>query len=387
MQRIALDPRPDWLAKLGALGVDLEAAPASPYWREDAAYTFSDAEIETLEDAGAELLGLIDAAVAHVVAEDRFAEIGVPPPLARLARESFARREPSLYGRFDLGFDGSGPPKLLEYNADTPTALFEASVVQWHWLEERFADADQLNSIHEALIETWAGWRRDGRLGRVHFACMPSDDDDLLTTAYLQDTAHQAGLDTRLLAMPEIGWNGRAFVDLDTGRIDALFKLYPWDWLATEPFFPHIATLAGGLCMIEPAWRVIASSKGLLPILWELFPGHPNLLPAAFHADAIDGPAIVKPILGREGANIVVRGGRAEPADASTASAASLTTDGPYGAMTTIAQAFAPLPCFDGWHPVCGLWTVAGRACGLGIREDRSLVTGRAARFVPHLIR
>jgi glutathionylspermidine synthase len=36
-----------------------------------------------------------------------------------------------LYGRFDLAYRGDGPPKLLEYNADTPTALFEAAVVQW----------------------------------------------------------------------------------------------------------------------------------------------------------------------------------------------------------------------------------------------------------------
>ena len=123
-------------------------------------------------------------------------------------------------------------------------------------------------------------------------------------------------------------------------------------------------------------WRVIPASKGILPILWELFPGHPNLLPAAFQADTLEGPLILKPLLGREGANMIVR-----------EDAAPLSTDGPYGDMATVAQRYMPLPEFDGWHPVLGLWTVAGRPHGLGIREDRSRITGRGARFVPHLIR
>ncbi len=373
MRRIAATPRPDWLARLAALGMDLEVNPTSPYWREDAAYCFSEAEIERLHEAGETLVEMIHAATEHVVARGRFAELGIPDGVADMASRSWRAREPSLYGRFDLRFDGYGAPKLLEYNADTPTALFEAAVVQWRWLEEVHNGADQYNSIHEGLIETWTAWRRAGRLGRVHFACMPEDDDDLLTTAYLQDTALQAGLDGLLIPLSEIGWNGRAFVDHAEARIEALFKLYPWDWLAGDTFFPQLA--ASKLKVLEPAWRVIPASKGILAILWELFPGHPNLLPAAFHAAAIDGPMILKPLLGREGANMIItgRGDRA-------------VTDGPYGDMATMAQALAPLPEFDGWHPVIGLWTIGDEPRGLGIREDRHLVTGRGARFVPHLI-
>lgn len=377
MRRLILQPRPDWLAKIASLGVDLATNAASPYWREDAAYAFTAAEIETLEAAGHELLSLINAAVGYVIDRRLYGELGIPPELGDLAARSWRASEPALYGRFDLRFDGLGAPKLLEYNADTPTALFEASVVQWHWLEDCFPDADQFNLIHEALIKTWSHARRSGRLTRVHFACMPDDDDDLLTTAYLMDTAIQAGLDTRLMDMPAIGWDGRQFVDESLSRIEALFKLYPWDWLAEERFFPHIA--ASRIKVIEPAWRVIAASKGILPILWELFPDHPNLLPAAFNAEAIEGPHILKPLMGREGANIVVHG-------AVTGGDGPTTTDGPYETSPTVAQAFRPLPDFDGWRPVVGLWTVGGQPHGLGIREERSLITGRGARFVPHLI-
>ena len=60
---------------------------------------------------------------------------------------------PSIYGRFDLRYDGAGPAKLLEYNADTPTTLLEASILQWNWLKDTHEGDDQWNSLHEKLVE------------------------------------------------------------------------------------------------------------------------------------------------------------------------------------------------------------------------------------------
>ncbi len=383
MRRIACTPREGWRDKLAALGLDL-APNISPYWNEEAAYVFSEDEIETLYAATAEIERLVLEAVDHVVTRGRCAELDIAPALADLAAASWQADERSLYGRYDLryagGTDAASAPKLLEYNADTPTALFEAAVVQWHWLQDTRPGADQFNSIHEGLIAAWQGRARAG-LGAapVHFACVPEDDDDLITTAYLLDTATQAGLDTRLLAVDEIGWDGARFLDLANAPISALFKLYPWDWLAAEPFFPHLAALsqARSLTVIEPAWRVVASSKGLLAILWELFPGHANLLPAAFAPACLAPPLVCKPMLGREGANITM---------ADAAGGIGVATAGPYAHQKMVAQAFAPLPEFDGWHPVLGVWVIDGEPRGLAVREDRALVTSRGARLVPHLM-
>ena len=57
---------------------------------------------------------------------------------ALLRHLSWRAAEPELYGRMDLVF-GAGPAKLLEYNADTPTALYESAAFQWIWLEEMAA--------------------------------------------------------------------------------------------------------------------------------------------------------------------------------------------------------------------------------------------------------
>jgi len=374
MRRIAIEPRPDWRRRLEELGMDLSQAPLSPYWAEDAAYELREREVEDIHDAVEQIESMVRQAVDHCIRRDRFRELAIPTQLAELAERSWLKSEPTLYGRYDLRFDGAGPPKLLEYNADTPTALFEASVVQWHWLQDRFPQSDQFNSIHEALIASWQSWRKNSGLDAIHLACIYDDDDDLLTTAYLHDLAGQAGLRAWLLEIDSIGWDGRRFVDLEGREIRGLFKLYPWEWMAEEAFFPNITM--SGLRVAEPPWRIVASSKGLLAILWELFSGHPNLLPAYFDPARIDGVRVSKPMLGREGGNVVIErpGGL-------------IMRDGPFERMARVHQAFAPLPSFDGWHPVIGAWVADGKPCGVGIREQQHLITGNGARFVPHLMR
>ncbi|MFJ9915734.1 glutathionylspermidine synthase family protein [Actinacidiphila glaucinigra] len=394
MRRHAVEPRPGWQRIVEEQGVvyPLTRYPDGslrPYWDERGYYEFSLPEVEALEETVGELHAMCLAAAEHIVAEDRFAELGVDDPrLAARIAESWRRRAelPSLYGRFDLRYDGTGPAKLLEYNADTPTSLVEAASAQWFWMEDRFPGADQWNSLHERLVDAW---RRQAPLlppGPVHFAHTETDElgEDLMTVAYLRETAEQAGLDTHALSVEAIGWDrlsGR-FVDDRLRFIRSCFKLYPWEWLAGDPFGGHVLdTLDNGggtgtTCWIEPAWKMLLSNKALLAVLWELYPGHPNLLAAH-----LDGPRelarttgwVAKPLLGREGAGVTVhRAGQAAEARA----------DEP-----CCYQELAPLPVFDGNHVVLGAWVVADEAAGLGIRESAGLVTDTYARFLPHVIR
>ena len=94
----------------------------------------------------------------------------------------------------------------------------------------------------------------------------------------MRDTALQAGLAGKPLAVPQIGWNGKRFTDPDEMPIRVMAKLYPWEWMAREQFGAHVLT--DTTAFIEPAWKMILSNKMLLPLLWEGFPGHENLLPA-----------------------------------------------------------------------------------------------------------
>ncbi len=216
--------------------------------------------------------------------------------------------------------------------------------------------------------------------GRVHLGGVKENLEDEQTVLYIQDTCHQAGLVSQGLFIEDLGFdrNRKRYVDLENQAVTAYFKLYPWEWMWHEEF---AQTLELELCQfLEPMWKMLLSNKGLLPILWELFPGHPNLLPAYFSAeDFMPGEAdrgyVRKPKLSREGANVSVieRGSVVEH------------TDGEYGEEGFIYQALAPEANFDGFHPVMGVWLVNHEACGLGIREDRGRITGNRSRFVPHL--
>ena len=206
MQRETLTPRPDWPAKVEALGLDFHtAANGQPYWWEAACYAFSAAEIDVIEEATETLHALCLEAVDRLVAAGDLGRLDIPEQYWPWIAESWRRRDPDVYGRFDLAYDGTAPPKLLEYNADTPTALLEAAVVQWYWLEEVKPGCDQFNSLHEKLIDRWKELRQRVSWAGLHLAGVFNEPEDRRTVEYMQDVAHQAGWPTTLLDIAEIG--------------------------------------------------------------------------------------------------------------------------------------------------------------------------------------
>ena len=399
MKRTPLTPRPGWQTKVEGLGLTFHS-PASmapqPYWDETAAYQFNASEIDTLEAAGNELQTMALAAAQHVIDHNRYAELAIPPEAIPLIEWAWNQEPPALYGRFDLSWAGaqSGqPPKLLEYNADTPTSLVEASVIQWAWLEDVTLPTnlkpDQFNSIHDRLIAKWKDVQ-PYLTEPVYFTALSNDPtqmdlaEDFLTTTYLQDTANQAGLETRALALQDIGWSGErlAFVDLDEQQIYTLFKLYPWEAMIAEEFGPAALDTYHQMVWIEPIWKLLLSNKGILPILWQLYPNHPLLLPAFFenHGDRGTLTSYVrKPLHSREGANIqIVQPGQP-----------LVETGGPYGEGPFIRQSIAPEAIFhtateSPRYPILGLWMIDQDCSGLGIRESAGPITDNLSSFVPH---
>lgn len=372
MRRLTMTPRPDWREHVERdLGFHFHTIDGAPYWDETACYALSAAEVDELEAATAELEQMALELVGRVVAEGEAAyrRLAVPELAWSAIERSWHGAEKNLYGRFDLRYDGAGPPKLLEYNADTPTALYEAAVVQWDWLESQWPGRDQFNSLHERLIEAWRAFGLGG--ATVYFTAVKDNAEDFGTIAYLQDTAVQAGLATASIAIEDIGWDGRGFVDLDGRSIDALFKLYPWEWVLAEDFGRHLLDAER---VIEPAWKMVLSNKASLAMLWEMAPGHPNLLQASLEPDGIEGALVRKPLFSREGANVRILAGGAVVEE----------TAGGYGSEGFVYQAYAPLPAFDGNFPVIGAWVVASQPAGIGIREDDTAITRDTSRFLPH---
>jgi glutathionylspermidine synthase len=364
-------PRPGWQAKVEALGLNYHTTASEPYWDESVCYRFTAAEIDQLEAATNELHRICIEAAAHVIEKALYSQFGIPKRFIPLIVNSWEREDLSLHGRFDLRYDGAGEPKMYEYNADTPTSLLEASVAQWYWLEEVMPKADQFNSIHEKLI---ARWKEGGVKGTVHFACAGDHAEDAANTQYMQDVAVQAGLETKFLTMAEIGWDGGHFVDMQKEPITTLFKLYPWEWMIDEQFAKYLPDEPWKV--VEPAWKMILSNKAILPVLWELYPGHPNLLPAFFSPEPLGDSYVRKPMRGREGANVLLR-----------IAGQQIETDGDYGSEGFVYQQVCLPPDMGGKYPVIGSWIARDEAAGIGIRESDTPVTRNTSRFVPHYFR
>ncbi|GGM31664.1 putative glutathionylspermidine synthase [Micromonospora sonchi] len=382
MRREPVDPRPDWDATIRAQGLvyvdtELPDGGVMSYWDETAAYAFELDEVLRLEEATEELHRMSVAAAAHVVARNRYAEFGIPGWAAEAVARSLRETPPTLYGRFDLWYDGSWPPKLLEYNADTPTALVEASIIQWYWLEHTRPELDQWNSLHERLVAAWAKIGTGLHDRRVHVVWSNEEEtgEDHMTAGYLAETARQAGLEVELLPVQEIGWDGRRFVDPTDRAITTCFKLYPWEWMLAEPYGPLALAPGTPTTWIEPAWKLLLSNKALLAVLWELYPDHELLLPAYLDSPRGMSEYVAKPLLGREGAAV-----RIVTADG------EITNPGDYGDEGFCYQEFRALPEFAGSHLVLGSWIVDGESAGAGLRESRSLITDGYARFLPHYI-
>ncbi|MCE9530610.1 MAG: glutathionylspermidine synthase family protein [Planctomycetes bacterium] len=372
MHRINLDPRPNWQKRVEEYGLHFHTPSGEKYWDESASYQLSSYEVDTLETATQTLHQMCLDLVQEVIDERMFGLFLVPKDFESLVIRSWEESEPSIYGRFDFAFDGVHPPKMLEYNADTPTALVEAAVAQWFWLKDVDERGDQYNSIHEHLIDAWkALHERDSR--PIHFCALESNVEDYITVEYLRDTAIQAGFETVYLDVQQIGWNAKLkqFIDMSGVAIDRCFKLYPWEWLVREDFGKHIPFTHTR--WMEPAWKMILSCKAILPLLYERHPNSPYLLPASF-TPLEGGDYVRKPVHAREGANIsLFVNGRLQQ-----------ETDGPYTDCPCVYQQLAPMKSYDGRFPVFGSWIVNDVACGLGIREDESMITGNTSRFIPH---
>ena len=372
MKRIEFSPRNNWQNTIEQQGFLFNEG--GNYWKENAAYRFTEPEILSIEKATNEIFSMCCEAVEYVIKREWYDRFFIDRKYADLIRWSWMEDQPSLYGRMDLSVN-NGNIKLLEFNADTPTSLLESSVIQWYWMKDVKPMADQFNSIHEKMMAHYKVIRSWMKSNCMHFCCNEDSLEDLMTVKYMEDVAQQAGLDTRFLYMDQLGFDTQrqCFTDDQFDPIEIIFKLYPYEWMMAEEFGPELITTREQCLWIEPAWKAILSNKMILCVLHELFPRSPYILPCTT-TRPVSGDYVEKPIYSREGANvdIWVNGKSVEK------------TDGEYGSEGYVYQQYAPLPNFEGNYPVIGSWLIGGEAAGMGIRESDDLITGNTSRFAPH---
>jgi len=384
--RSIIKQRPHWQASAKEYGFNFHTMHGEAYWDESAFYQFNLQQIEQdIEAPTKELHQMCLNVVDTVVSDQQWLEkFQIPSEHWQLIKDSWLNKEASLYSRMDLVYGGSSDAKLYENNADTPTSLYETGFWQWLWLEDQVnagklsRKADQFNSLQEKLINRFATLKLNHLGETLYFSCCKDTDEDRGTVQYLEDCASAAGITCAFIYIEDIGLSAdNCFTDLDNQRITWMFKLYPWEFMLREEYASELSN--SGTSWIEPPWKSILSNKALLPMLWKMYPNHPNLL-ASFFEDELHSSNlkhyVKKPIFAREGANISIHINGKE----------TYSSPGPYGQEGYIYQDYHPLPAFGDNFTLIGSWLVNDEPAGISVREDTNKITQDLSRFLPHII-
>lgn len=350
------------------------------------------AESEAYYEAANELYDMFIEAAQYVIDNNLFHEIGIPFNLVEVIKASWENDVHwHLYGRFDLagGIDGE-PIKLLEFNADTPTALFETAIIQWAMLAQNGMDEGrQFNALYEALIdnfkrlvtleesveafeENYQGWK-------FLFSSIRGNIEEENTVRLLQHIAAEAGYETEFAYIDEIAFSDEEGIFFHDEPYELWFKLIPWEDIALEE--SDLARILTNIInnqkaiIFNPAYTLLFQSKGLLKILWDLYPDHPLLLESSF--EPLEGQKQVsKPVFGREGGSVSII-----DADGSTIE----STESEYENHKKLYQAYTELPTdAEGKSYQAGVF-YAYEACGLGFRKGGKILDNMS-KFVGHII-
>lgn len=349
-------------------------------------------EAEAYYEAINEIYDMYAEAAQHVIDNNLFFELGIPFNLVDAIKKSWESDVHwHIYGRFDVagGLDGK-PIKLIEFNADTPTALFETALLQWALLKHNGMDEDkQFNNVYDAISqnfkrlitlfddtelfdERYDGWK-------ILFSSIASNEEEETTTRLLQQIATDAGFETGFEYLQDVKFDENGIFDREGNQYEYWFKLYPWEDIAIDE--PELATMLTNIMnnqqaiILNPAYTLLFQSKGMLKILCDLFPDSPYLLKTSF--EPLKGIKYVqKSVFGREGANveIVDRDGTVLEKN-----------DGPYGNYKKVYQEYVEFNRDEkGAKYQAGVF-FAYEACGVSFRKG-SEIMNNMSKFVGHAI-
>ncbi len=378
---------------LESIGFSWHTDPDSTPYVADELVEVSQAQCEAYYEAANELYDMFVSAAQHVIDNNLFHEIGIPFNLVDIIKDSWENDVHwHLYGRFDFagGLDGA-PIKLLEFNADTPTSVFETSVIQWAALKQNGMDEDaQFNDLYAGLVENFrrlvtleddtSGFEGSYEGWKILFSSIAGSDEDEQTVKYLQAAATEAGFATNFAFVDEVEFSDEEGVFFEGENYEYWFKLVPWEDIAVAE--GELALILTNIVrnqkaiILNPAYTLLFQSKGIMKVLWDLYPNHPLLLESSF--TPIEGKKQVrKPFLAREGANVSVIG-----ADGATLA----QNGGDYANGKFLYQEHVELPSDERGEKYQAGVFFAFEGCALGFRKGGEIIDNYS-KFVGHVIK
>jgi glutathionylspermidine synthase len=346
-------------------------------------------EAEKYYEAANELYDMLIKAGQYVLDNNLLDELDIPASLHDIIRITWEDdRQLHLYGRFDLagGLDNA-PIKLIEFNADTATCIPETGIIQWaHLKANGLEESMQFNSLYESFVENFKRLKSlnsdlPPKLLISTLRNFPEDDSNVQV---LGEAALEAGFKVHYQYIEDVDFSPEEgiFADDEEGNVNQYcfwFKLIPWEFIAQDE--PKLLEILNQIIkerkaiILNPPYTLLFQSKGILDILWRLFPNHKHLLQTDLKP-LPDKTSVEKVFFGREGANV-----RILAKDGHVIKGLS----GYYDHQKKIYQEYVEfIKDKNNLRYQAGVFFAYG-ACALGYRRGGSIIDN-TAQFVGHII-
>lgn len=374
-----------------------------------------------LRTASSRLYGLMTrlASVLQQADDQALMEIGIPLPAIPYAHIVMPETPAVMCGRFEFVMTVEGP-KLLEFNAETPTFVVELFHINGQVCAD-FGLVDPNMHCQQQLVQAmtssisagirWVGLPQ-GDVASVVFSAYANRKEERGTTEFYHSLLRCTGdlpYRTSFQGLDELRVKHDCLLTAAGERVDVLYKLYPTEHLLQDEApdgTPVGLALMDLVCrqrlaVINPPVAFVLQNKALLAVLWtmhlaesELFTPEEHrwiaqyMLPTYFNArdthgrSIFPGEYVVKPVYGREGASITLRNSH---------ELIEQSVQNIYSDQMMIYQQYAPLPTTTiqtehgliDVNLVHNCFVVGGTPSALGVRACQKLIFDDSSYFLP----
>lgn len=357
-------------------------------------FVISDVAETALESATNELHGLFMHATDYVLQHDHLLErFGLPQSILPRLRTSWENRLNQLItSRFDFSMSEKGL-KVYEYNCDSASCYMETGKIQGKWARNMGVKngVDAGADLFKSLVSAWS----ECEVKNIVHVLQDHDEEENYHALFMKSAIEAAGYEcVRLVGLDDLHWgDDGSILDKHDNVVEWVWKTWAWEtaidqlrdecemqeqpktlnaqiWKAGET--PRLADvlLCKDIMVFEPLWTLIPSNKAILPVLWALFPNHPLLLNTSFtlNEDLVQSGYVIKPIVGRCGANIKLIDHNKNILAAQ---------DGAFAERENIYQQLFELPKIENYYVQVSTFTAAGQYAGAGVRVDPQMIIGK----------
>lgn len=353
MHRVALPSRSLWNPALYKKDFLSELG----YWNEGFGYEISQSQAEHIRKAASKLSQLVEEALVYVFSNDDVLSQFIFTPsektnakILQLLKDSWQndRSKARILERWDMAYDGTHDPKLLEINSSffgltSGTGPIQEGYIKWLKKQPGYEDAQTFGNLGPAIVASFKNRinevciRKTTPIPVLAYSFDAYDDRSVQSdAAFIRKCISAAGQSVVDITLNHLHYDFMSghTLFIRENRINRMKFRIPRSKINVHPFPPqafrlktdnayfhidfgnYVTQIAAPevppkipSANLMPFWTHLLDNKVFLAVLFQLFPDHENLLPTKAKKDAHKGKKrILKKMVGSAGSGAILLG-------------------------------------------------------------------------------